>query len=111
MLAFDHLSLRRGTRLLLTELRGFDEAESHYPRCLHLEIRSEQLAVAWLEEVDGVLSAWPGDCEVYLHIVMPDRSRRASRSRRYRVAEDDGVLAALRERFPFLRVGWGKGMA
>ena len=67
--------------------------------------------MAWLEEVDETLSGFPGEAEVYLHIVLPDHSRKASRSKRYRVAENERVVAALRERFPFVRVGWGKGMA
>ena len=41
---------------------------------------SSGVSVEWLEGVDAVLSAHPGSCEVYLHIVMPDRSRNASRS-------------------------------
>jgi len=59
--------------------------------------------------VDEVLSSHPGDSEVYLHIVMPDRSRQASRSRRYRVAEGEAVVAAVRERFPAVRVRWARG--
>ncbi len=101
----------RGTRVLLSELLPFEQAQSQYRPCLHLEIRSEDLSVAWLEAVDEVLSAHPGDLEVFLHIVMPDRSRKASRSRRYRVADDERVTATLKERFPFVRVGWGKGVS
>ena len=59
--------------------------------------------------MDGVLSAHPGECEVYLHIVMPDRSRQASRSRRYRVAEGPEVVETLARRFPTLRARWWKG--
>jgi DNA polymerase III subunit alpha len=101
----------RGTKLLLAEARSLDQARSEYRPCLHLEIRSDHLSVGWLEEVDQTLSGFPGDADVYLHIVLPDHSRKASRSKRYRVAEDEGVVAALKQRFPFVRVGWGKGMA
>ena len=66
--------------------------------------------MGWLEEVDETLSGFPGEAEVYLHILMPDRSRKASRSKRYRVAEDERVVAALRASFPFVRAGWGKGI-
>ena len=52
-----------------------------------------------------------GDAEVYLHIVMPDHSRKASRSKRYRVTEDENVARALREKFSNVRVAWGKGTA
>ena len=45
----------------------------------------------WLEEVDEMLSSCPGGSEVYLHVIMPDFSRKARRSRRYRVAEDSAV--------------------
>uniref|UniRef100_A0A832MJQ0 DNA polymerase III subunit alpha n=1 Tax=Eiseniibacteriota bacterium TaxID=2212470 RepID=A0A832MJQ0_UNCEI len=101
----------RGTRLLVAELRPFEGAPSAFARALHVEVRSEDLSVEWLEQVDAVLGAHPGESDVYLHIVMPDRSRKASRSRRYRVADDDAVVRALRERFPSVRVGWGKGLA
>ena len=101
----------RGVKLLLSEARSLEQARSEYRPCLHLEIRSEDLSVGWLEAVDEALSAFPGESEVYLHIVMPDRSRKASRSKRYRVAEDERVLAVLKQRFPFVRAGWGKGSA
>ena len=101
----------REVRLLLAEARSLEQARGEYRPCLHIEIRSEDLSVGWYEEVDRELSGFPGDADVYLHIVMADHSRMAMRSKRYRVAENGGVVAALRERFPFVRVGWGKGMA
>jgi DNA polymerase-3 subunit alpha len=101
----------RGVKLLLSEIKSLEQGQSEYRPCLHLEIRSEDLSAGWFEQVDETLSAYPGESEVYLHIVMPDRSRKASRSRRYRVADDDRVVRTLRERFPFVRVGWGKGIA
>jgi DNA polymerase-3 subunit alpha len=101
----------RGVKLLLAAVRSLEQARSEYRPCLHLEIRSEHLSVGWLEEVDQTLSGFPGEAEVYLHIVLPDRSRKASRSKRYRVAEDDRVVEALKTRFPFVRVAWGKGLA
>jgi DNA polymerase III subunit alpha len=101
----------RGTKLLLAEARSLEQARSEYRPCLHLEIRSVNLSVGWLEQVDETLSGFPGDSDVYLHIVMPDASRKASRSKRYRVAEDERVVAAIKQRFPFVRVAWGKGMA
>ena len=102
-------SEERGVKLLLTEVRRFEEARATWRPCLHIEVRAEQLSVGWLEQVDEVLSAHPGESDVYLHIIMPDFSRKASRSRRYRVAEDGGVAEALKQRFPGLRAFWGKG--
>ena len=96
-------------KLLVSEIRPWDEARRTFRPSLHLEVRAEELSVPWLEAVDGVLSSHPGDSEVYLHIVMPDRSRQASRSRRYRVAEGEAVVAAVRERFPAVRVRWARG--
>jgi DNA polymerase-3 subunit alpha len=101
----------RGVKLLLAEVRSLEEARREYRPCLHLEVRSEDLSVSWLEQVDETLSKFPGEADVYLHIVMPNHSRKASRSKRYRVAEDERVTGALKERFPFVRVAWGKGMA
>ncbi len=99
----------RGPRLLISEILRIEEARTAYRPCLHIEVRADELSVPWLERVDEVLSAHPGEAEVFLHIVMPDSSRRASRSRRYRVAEDGAVVAVLRERFPGVRAFWGKG--
>jgi DNA polymerase-3 subunit alpha len=99
----------RGTKLLAAQLMPLEDAQRQFRPCLHLVVRSEDLSTQWLEDVDGVLSAHPGDADVYLHIVMPDHSRKASRSRRYRVSEDERVAVVLRERFPFIRVTWGKG--
>jgi DNA polymerase-3 subunit alpha len=95
-------------RLLLSEVRAFDDAQRAYRRCLHMELRAETLTEEYLAAIDEVLSAFPGDAEVYLHIVQPDHSRLAMRSRRFRVAEDDRVIAGLKERHPTLRVRWGK---
>ncbi len=99
----------RGAKLLLTEVRRLDEARAAWAPCLHVEVRAEDISVKWLEEVDEVLSSCPGSSEVYLHVIMPDFSRKARRSRRYRVAEDSPVADALRHRFPGLRAFWGKG--
>ncbi len=111
LIASARIELRedRGTRLLFSELRGLDDARRTFRRCLHIEIRAKELTEDWLAEVDEVLSAHPGDSEVYLHIVRPDHSRLALRSRRFRVAEDDRLPAVLREKQPGLRVYWGKG--
>jgi DNA polymerase-3 subunit alpha len=99
----------RGLKLLLSEAKRFEEASVAYRPVLHIEIRAEELSARQLEGVDEVLRSHPGDAEVYLHIVKPDHSRLAMRSRRFRVCEDEEVAAALRTRFPTLRVRWGKG--
>ena len=101
----------RGIKLIAAEIRPLEDARQTYRPTLHVEVRAEDLSERWLEEVDAVLSSHPGECDVYLHIVMPDRSRRASRSRRYRVAEGDRVAAALRTQFPSIRVRWGRSGA
>jgi DNA polymerase-3 subunit alpha len=96
-------------RLLISEIREYEEAQRTFRRCLHLELKAEQLSEEYLADIDQVLSSFPGDSEVYLHIVQPDHSRVALRSRRFHVAEDDGVIAGLKERHPALRARWGKG--
>jgi DNA polymerase-3 subunit alpha len=99
----------RGTKLLASQMMPLEDALKQFRSSLHVEIQSENLSLQWLEEVDTVLSAHPGEAEVYLHIVMPDHSRKASRSKRYRVSEDDVVARTLRERFPFVRVAFRRG--
>jgi DNA polymerase-3 subunit alpha len=99
----------RGTRLLISELKGLEDAQRAYRRCLHIELRASELSEDWLAAVDEILSSSPGENEVYLHIVRPDHSRLAMRSRRFRVAEDERLVARLRERQPGLRVYWGRG--
>ncbi|MBI1798658.1 MAG: DNA polymerase III subunit alpha [Candidatus Eisenbacteria bacterium] len=99
----------RGVKLLVSEVRDFDEARVVYRPALHIELRAEEISEERLEGIDGVLSANPGEADVYLHLVKPDHSRVAMRSRRFRVAERESVLTALQERFPTLRVRWGRG--
>ncbi len=99
-----------GTKMLVSEVRPFDEARSAYRSALHIEVRAEEISVELLEGVDHVLSAHPGDCEVYLYIVMPDRSRNASRSRRFKVSNGEAVLAALKQHLPMLKARWARGM-
>jgi DNA polymerase-3 subunit alpha len=110
LVASGRIELRedRSPRILIAEVRPLEEAQRAYRRSLHLEVRAEALSETWLEGVDQVLSTFPGESEVYLHIVRPDHSRMAMRSRRFRVAEDDRLLAQLRERYPAVRAGWVK---
>jgi DNA polymerase-3 subunit alpha len=98
-------------RLLLSEVRGYEEARQAYRRCLHIELKAQELSEEYLAGIDEVLSAFPGDAEVYLHIVKPDHSRLAMRSRRFRVAEREELIGRLKERHPGLRARWGKGAA
>jgi DNA polymerase-3 subunit alpha len=100
----------RGTKLILNELRSMDEARQTYRRCLHIEVRAGELSEAKLAEIDETLSANPGESDVYLHIVRPDHSRLAMRSRRFRVAESDAIIAELKSKHPTLRVRWGRGV-
>ena len=100
----------RGVKLLLSEVRGLEEARRTWRRSLHVEIRAEEITVEGLERIDEVLRSHPGEAEVYLHIVRPDHSRMAMRSRRFTVAEDDRVIAGLKEAHPSLRVRWAKGV-
>src|SRR5262245_46625091 len=100
----------RGVKLLLSEVRGLEEARRTWRRSLHVEIRAEEITVEGLEKIDEVLRSHPGEAEVYLHIVRPDHSRMAMRSRRFTVAEDDRVIAGLKEAQPSLRVRWAKGV-
>jgi DNA polymerase-3 subunit alpha len=99
----------RGIKLLVAEVRKFDDAVVAFRQALHIEIRAEELSEERLEGIDHVLSAHPGEAEVYLHIVKPDRSRLAMRSRRFHVAERETVAVALRERYPSIRARWGRG--
>jgi DNA polymerase-3 subunit alpha len=100
----------RGVKLLLSEVRGLDEAQRTYRRSLHIEIRVEEITEERLEKIDEVLRSHPGEAEVYLHIVRPDHSRLAMRSRRFTVAENDRVIADLKQAHPSLRVRWAKGV-
>jgi len=99
----------RPARLLLAEVRPFEEARVAWRRSLHIEIRADELSEERLAGIDQVLSSYPGEAEVYLHIVKPDHSRLALRSRRFRVAEDDAVAARLKRDHPGMRVRWNKG--
>jgi DNA polymerase-3 subunit alpha len=99
----------RGARLLISEVRGWEQARSAYRPSLHIEVRAEQLSPEWLGGVDEVLSAHAGDSEVFLHIIAPNRARHVSRSKRYRVAEGAEVIAALQRRFPDLNARWRSG--
>ena len=101
----------RGIKLLLSEVRGLEDAHEAYRRCLHIEVRAEDLSEQRLADIDQVLSSHPGPAEVYLHIVRPDHSRMAMRSRRFTVVEDDRVIAHLKQAHPSLRVRWSKGVS
>jgi len=99
----------RGTKLLAAEVKRLEDARTAYRLSLHLEARAHELSQERLARVDELLSAHPGEADVYLHIVRPDHSRLAMRSRRFRVAEGESVVEALRGSFPWLRARWGKG--
>ena len=99
----------RGVKLLLSEVAPLEEARRRYRPALQLRIGVGDLSVERLEAIDAVLSAHPGEAEVYVYIVHPDRSMHAMRSRRYRVAEDGAVIGALTERCPWLGARWQRG--
>ncbi len=99
----------RGVKLLLTEVRPWEDGRQQFRSVLHIEVRAEDLTEERIAGMDEVLSAYPGDSEVVLHIVKPDHSRMAMRSRRFRVRAHDGLIAGLKSRVPSCRVRWGKG--
>jgi DNA polymerase-3 subunit alpha len=101
----------RGVKLLLNEIRPWEQAEGQYRQVLHIEVRAEELTEEGIAGLDEVLSANPGDSEVVLHIVKPDHSRLAMRSRRFRVGAGDQLITGLKSRVPSCRVRWGKGGA
>jgi DNA polymerase-3 subunit alpha len=99
----------RGVKLLLAEAAEFDEARRRYRASLQVKIGVEELTVERLEAIDEVLSAHPGEAEVYVYIVHRDRSIQAMRSRRYHVAEGPAVLERLKERCAWLAARWARG--
>ncbi|HEV2105224.1 MAG TPA: DNA polymerase III subunit alpha [Candidatus Eisenbacteria bacterium] len=99
----------RGARLLLTEVTPLEAARARFRPVLHIELRAEELSEERILSIDRLLSAHPGDSEVVLHIVRPDHSRLAMRSRRYRVGPNDALVAALKAQMPGCRVRWGRG--
>ena len=101
----------RGVKLLLNEIRPWEQARDQYRSVLHIEVRAEELTEERIAGLDEVLSAHPGESEVVLHIVKPDHSRLAMRSRRFRVGAGDQLIAGLKSRVPSCRVRWGKGGA
>jgi len=105
------VSEERGSKLLLSNLEPFEVARDTYRPCLHIEVRAEALSEIQLAAIDDVLSSHGGPCEVYLHIVKPDHSRLAMRSRKFRVCEDEALARTLRERVSGIRIWWGKGAA
>jgi DNA polymerase-3 subunit alpha len=101
----------RGVKLLLSEIKAWEGARLQYHATLHIEVRAEELTEERILGMDEVLSAYPGDSDVVLHIVKPDHSRMAMRSRRFRVQANDGLIAGLKARMPSCRVRWAKGGA
>ena len=99
----------RGVKLLLNEIKPWEAASHQYHAVLHIEVRAEELTEERILGMDEVLSAYPGESDVVLHIVKPDHSRMAMRSRRFRVRAHDGLIAGLKERVPSCRVRWAKG--
>ena len=99
----------RGPQLLVSEVRPWEQGREQFRPALHVELRAEDITEERLAGIDEALSAFPGEAEVYLHIVRPDHSRVAMRSRRLRVGSQDGLIPRIKERAPMCRVRWGKG--
>jgi DNA polymerase-3 subunit alpha len=99
----------RAIKMLLSDAVEFEEARRRYRASLQLKIGVEELTVERLETIDQVLSAHPGEAEVYVYIVNRDRSIQAMRSRRYHVAEGPAVVESLKERCAWLAARWAKG--
>ena len=99
----------RGVKLLLAEAAELQEARRRYRASLQIKIAVEELTVERLEAIDGVLSAHPGEAEVYVYIVHRDRSIQAMRSRRYQVAEGPAVVERLKANCGWLAARWARG--
>jgi DNA polymerase-3 subunit alpha len=99
----------RGPKLLLTEVKPWEQGREQFRPVLQIEVRAEELTEERVVAIDEILASHPGESEVYLYIVKPDHSRLAMRARRRRVAQHDGLIAGLKERVPSCRVRWGKG--
>ncbi|MCC6651035.1 MAG: DNA polymerase III subunit alpha [Candidatus Eisenbacteria bacterium] len=99
----------RGAQLLVSEVRPWEQGREQFRPALHVELRAEDITEERLMAIDEALSAAPGESEVYLHIVKPDHSRVAMRSRRLRVGSQESLVASIKERVPMCRVRWGKG--
>jgi DNA polymerase-3 subunit alpha len=99
----------RGPKLLLSEVKPWEQGREQFRPVLHIELKAEDLTEERLADLDQVLAAHPGESEVYLHIVKPDHSRLAMRARRRRVADGDALIAGIKQRVPGCRVRWGKG--
>jgi DNA polymerase-3 subunit alpha len=99
----------RGVKLLLAEAAELGEARRRYRASLQIKIAVEELTVERLETIDAVLSAHPGEAEVYVFIVHRDRSIEAMRSRRYHVSEDPAMVEQLKSRCPWLGARWARG--
>jgi DNA polymerase-3 subunit alpha len=100
-----------GPQILLNEVRGWERGAGSFRPILQIEMRAEELTEDRLRSIDEVLALYPGDSDVYLHIVRPDHSRLAMRSKRCRVAQAEGLLEGLKARVPSCRARWGKGGA
>ena len=101
----------RGAKLLLNEVRPWDQGRDQFRPVLQIELKAETLDENCLADIASVLTDHPGESEVYLYLVKPDHSRLAMRSRRWRVGMDDSLVSGLKERVPSCRVRWGKGVS
>ncbi len=99
----------RGPKLLLSEVRPWEQGRDQFRPVLHIELRADDLSEERLAGLDEVLASHPGESEVYLHIVKPDHSRLSMRARARRVGDADSLIAGLKQRIPGCRVRWGKG--
>ncbi len=111
VIASGHVEVRedRGAKLLLDEIRPWDQGRAQYRPVLQIELRADGIREDALVAIGEVLSAHPGESEVYLYLVKPDHSRLAMRARRWRVAGEDALVAAIKARVPSCRVRWGRG--
>ena len=101
----------RGAKLLLDEIRPWEQGREQFRPVLQIELRAEALTEECLRDIGDLLGAHPGDSEVYLYLVKPDHSRLAMRARRWRVGAADAVVTGLKARVPACRVRWGKGVS
>jgi len=99
----------RGAKLLVSNVRPWEQGRQDFRPALHLELRATELSEPLFLAIDEVLARYPGDAEVYLHIVKPDHAREVLRARRYRVRMDEGLITGLKQSAPSCKVRWHKG--
>ena len=86
----------RDPKVICEEIIPLEQARHRFTRNICLNLNLHDLKVATLKEIEKLVKEHQGRCNLLIHVTNGDRREYVIRSRKYRVAPEEALLAGLK---------------